>query len=137
MIISASKTSQVNNAKKIQKHLLSTCKDFREERQTVGYISWVFWWHFLLGGVFYFYSGLDFIFRANEMVQSTKKERDSEFGIQACFLAFLYGSAKFETRRRICLFFHESKLCCKNPVKFTIQYGCHICELGLYKLIEK
>lgn len=126
--------------KKIQNHCLSKCKEFRKERQSVGYILWVFWWHFLLGRVFFFYSGLDFALRANEKVQSTEKERPTEFGIQACFLVLFFFYIVVQNWRpgeKFAYFFHKSKLCCKSLGKFKIKHDCHKWELGLSKLIEK
>lgn len=76
--------------KKPPETLVIYMQGLREERKTVGYTLWTFWWYFLLGGVFSFCLGPDFTFRVNEMVQShfKDKERASEFGKQACFFAF-------------------------------------------------
>lgn len=80
-------------------------------------------WHFLLGMVLSFDSGLDFILRTTEMVQNRGKERANDFAVQACFLAFLYSSAPLETKRSMSIFLYKNKLCLqKKPGKFHFQH---------------
>lgn len=74
------------------------------------------------GVVLSFDSGLDFTLRTTEMVQTRAKERANDFALQACFLAILYSSAPLETKRSMCIFLYENKLCLKKTTEnFTFS----------------